>query len=366
MLKKKSIILQMEPKYGEAEIMALNTYMQSGGWLTEHIKTREFEELIAKKTNSKFCSVVSNGTVSLSLALYACNIGSGDDVIVPNYTMAGTASSVLMTGANVVFCDVDPQTACLNLEIIKKTITTNTKAIMLVSMNGRAPFDIDDIVNFCMQKDIFLIEDAAQSLGSFKNKKHLGTFGDIGSFSFSMPKIISTGNGGAIVTDNEALFNKICKLKDFGREERGSDNYLSIGWNFKFTDIQAVIGLEQLKVINKRIARRREIFKLYHKRLSTNKNIKFLETDISSCTPMFVDILVPKEKRDELICYLDSMSIKTRLPYPALNTQPAFKKRGNYSGSKFIADGLLWIPSSLKLTNEDIFYVCDCINNFFN
>src|SRR3972149_5175066 len=146
--------------------------MKQGGWVTEFKKTREFERQIADFTGAKYCSVVSNGTISLTLALIACGIGPGDEVIVPDYTMVASANAVKLAGAEVVFADINPDNLCLDFELMKKAVSPRTKAIMLVTINGRYPSNLEEFVSFCKEKEIKLIEDAAQSLGSFKNGKH--------------------------------------------------------------------------------------------------------------------------------------------------------------------------------------------------
>ena len=366
MFKHINFIPQMEPSFDEKEANALFEYMKSGGWVTEFKKTREFEEEVRKFVGVKYCSIVSNGTISLTLALFACGVGKGDEVIVPDYTMVATANCVFLTGANVVFSDVNKESCCLDLENIKKVITPKTKAIILVSINGRYPTDLEDIVSFCKEKNIYLIEDAAQSLGSFKEGKHLGTFGDVGSFSFAMPKVITTGQGGALVTNNEEIIKKISMFRDFGREKSGEDHYLEMGWNFKFTDIQAVIGLEQMKKLLWRVERKKEMYILYTQSLAEVSEVKFFPTNLADTSPMFIDISVPAEDRTGLIEYLKDKGIGTRMRYPALHSEPVYKRSGTYPVAKDMAKTVLWLPSSLKLSNGDIIIICEEIKKFFN
>ena len=186
-------IPQMEPCFGKEEWIALDEYMKAGGWVTEFKKTREFENIIAKYTDSKFCSVVANGTISLVLALQDCEVKPGDEVIVPDFTMVATSNSAELIGAKAVFVDIDKRNLCMDFDKTREAITRKTKAIILVTINGRYPKNIDKFVSFCKRKSLWLIEDAAQSLDSQYKNKQLGTFGDIGSFSFGAPKIITTG-----------------------------------------------------------------------------------------------------------------------------------------------------------------------------
>ncbi len=361
-----NVIPQMEPWFDEKESQALLVYMESGGWVTEFRKTRELEQLIAEYVGAKYCSIVSNGTVSLTLALMACGIGSGDEVIVPDYTMVASANAVKLAGAEVVFADIEPESMCLNLEQIKRVISPRTKAVMLVTINGRYPSDLEQIVAFCKDKGFKLIEDAAQSLGSRKNGKHLGTFGDIGSFSFAVPKVITTGQGGALVTNDEGLIERIRKLRDFGREQPGADHYLTMGWNFKFTDLQAVIGLEQMKKLPWRVGRKKEIYALYEQQLQDVAEVEFIPTNLTDTSPMFIDILVPGKHRAGLVAYLKEKGIGARLVYPALHAEPVYQIGESFPVAEDMAQRGLWLPSSAKLTNEQIITICEEIKAFFN
>ncbi len=233
---------QMEPWIDENEVRHMSEYLQSGGWLTEFKKTREFEEMLERYTGSKHCVVVTNGTVSMAVAYWAKGIGAGDEVLVPNFTMVATPNAVRLVNATPVLVDVEAETLCMDIEAAQRSLTPKTKAVALVSLNGRAP-DMMRWREFCDEHHLFFLEDAAQSLGSFQNGRHLGTYGDVGSFSFSAPKIITTGQGGALITDDDDLAAAIRKIKDFGRERGGIDWHDMMGYNFKFTDIQAVIGI---------------------------------------------------------------------------------------------------------------------------
>jgi len=358
-----NFINQMEPWFDDNEAERLNEYMKSGGWVTEFKKTREFEDMIKFYTKSNFCSVMANGTVSLTVALLACGVGIGDEVVVPDYTMVATANAVELIGAKAVFVDIDRETLCMDFDKLTEAVTDKTKAIMLVSINGRPPKDILKFKAYCKEKKIWFIEDAAQSLGSYYNGKHLGTFGDIGSFSFSAPKIITTGQGGALVTDNVDLFDKIKKIRDFGRESSGSDHYLIKGWNFKFTDIQAVIGIEQMKKLPWRVERKKEIGSLYTKLLNGIDGIELIRTDFSQTAPWFIDVLC--ENRSGLQAYLKDNGIGSREFYPPLHSEPAYGYSGSFPVTEEISRKGLWLPSSSKLTDSEIQYVASSIRKFY-
>ncbi len=357
---------QMEPWIGEEERKAVNAYMESGGWLTEFQKTREFEGMIASYTGSKHASVVSNGTVSLVIALMGMGLGRDDEVIVPDYTMIASPNAVVLAGGKPVMVDIDPATLCLDPKLTEKAITPRTKAIMLVSINGRCP-GINEIVTLAKSSNIYLLEDAAQSLGSRYQGKHLGTFGEIGSFSFSFPKVITTGQGGALVTGDEALYSRIFRIKDFGRSRGGVDYHEMMGLNAKFTDLQAVVGIEQMKKLPWRAERKKQMYRLYRELLEGVKQVSFVPTDLEGCSPWFIDILVEgKGEREKLAAFLNENKIGTRPFYPAIHTQPPYSwVKGNFPASMSISERGLWLPSSSFLSDDDIERVCRTIRLYF-
>lgn len=358
-------INQMEPWFGSEEKEALNQYMEEGGWLTEFKRTAEFEQRIADYTGAKHCIVVNNGTISLTLMAMAAGIKAGDEVIVPNYTMIATPNSVKMFGAEPVFVDVERETLCMDIECARKAITPKTKAIFLVTSNGRYPkAGIEAFQKLCTENGLILLEDTAQSLGSwYPNGKHQGTVGLAGSFSFSAPKVISTGQGGAIITNDDEMVYRLKRLKDFGRSGGGNDVHDNIGYNFKFTEMQAVIGNEQMKKLAWRVARKKEILKQYRDSLADTKEVSFFEQDLEYTTPWFIDVLV--EHRENLQKYLKENQIGTRIMYPPINKQVAYNISGEHPVSNLVGGKGLWLPSAAQLTNEQISFICEQIKQFY-
>ena len=357
--------MQMQPWFGEEEKKAISNYMDEGGFITEYEKTNKFESLIKEYTKAKHCIVVNNGTVSLTLAALASGIKSGDDVIVPNYTMIATPNSVKFFGANPIFVDVDPVTFCLDIDLVKKAITSKTKAVILVTSNGRYPVSgIKPFEVLCKEKNLILIEDSAQSLGSFyPDGRHMGTVGHVGSFSFSAPKIISTGQGGAVITNNDEIALKLRKLKDFGRTEGGNDIHDTLGYNFKFTELQAVIGIEQIKKLPSRVKRKKEIKKMYQSLLKSKAGINLIEQDLTHTTPWFIDAIA--EDRSNLQVRLKENNIGSRVMYPPINKQKVYDIEEEHKISNMIGLKGLWLPSSNQLTDEQIFKICEVINNYY-
>jgi perosamine synthetase len=360
-----SFIMQMRPLFGEEEKRAISEYMDEDGFITEFKRTEEFEGMIAEFTGAKHCIVVNNGTISLTLAALASGIVQGDEVIVPNYTMIATPNSLKLIGATPVFVDVEPETLCLDIELVKKAITPKTRAIMFVSANGRHPSSgIEAFESLAEEKGLLLLEDSAQALGSYyPDGRHVGRAGLIGSFSFSAPKIISTGQGGALITDDDSIALKIRKLKDFGREAGGSDVHDSIGFNFKFTELQACIGIEQMKKLVGRVQRKKDIYSRYLEGLADIAAIKLFANDAETTAPWFYDMLA--DNRSELMVHLKSKGIGTRVMYPPINQQIAYNLPGSHPISEVVGAKGLWLPSMVQLSNDQIDYICAEIRNFY-
>ena len=358
-------IPQMRPLFGSEEREELLRYLDEDGFFTEYKRTEAFEFEIARYTGAQHCVVVNNGTVSLTLAALALGVGPGDEVIVPNYTMIATPNSIKLIGAKPVFVDVEPDTLVIDLELIKKAITRRTKAIMLVSANGRAPSaGIQNFEELSQKTGIPIIEDAAQSLGSFyADGRHIGLAGSIGSLSFSAPKIISTGQGGALITNDANLAEKLRRLKDFGRASGGTDIHDSIGYNFKFTELQACVGLAQMRQLSNRVIRKKEIWALYFERLLHLPNIQLFEHDLSLCTPWFIDCRA--DRRDELKSHLKAAGIGTRSMYPPIHKQAAYNLFEAHPVSEKIGQIGLWLPSMVQLSDSNIHHICDAIISFY-
>lgn len=365
-------IVQIEPSLGKEEKQELLEVMDSG-WYTEASKTREFEKKFSNFVGIRYASAVTSGTAALFIGLKALGIGKGDEVIVPDLTFVASPNSIELAGAKPVLVDIERNSLNVDIKKIEKVITKKTKAIMPVDFNGRDP-DILKIRKIAKKNNLLLIEDACQAIGSYYHNKHMGTLSDVGVFSFSTPKIITTGQGGMIVTNQKDIYEKCLSLKDFGRKfgvkqnMQKSFDHQTIGYNFKFTEFQAAIGLAQLRKLEKRIRRKREMFKKYRELLSKIEEIEFINTDLKKETLWMVDILLnTRSVRRALIKYLEKQNIQTRIFYPALHKLKPYKKSdNNFKISSNISERGLWLPSSVTLGNEDLNTVCLAIKKFFS
>jgi perosamine synthetase len=261
-----------------------------------------------------------------------------------------------------VLVDVRAEDLCLDPALAEAAIGPRTRAIMHVSLNGREG-SIERFAALARERGLVLIEDAAQSFGSRHAGRALGSFGALGSFSFSSPKIITTGQGGALVTDDDRLAERMRRIRDFGRATPGVDRHLTLGFNFKFTDVQAVIGLAQMRSLEDRLARKRAMFALYRRELDGVEPVRWLPTDLTDCAPWFIDVLVPDP--DALAAHLRERGIGSRRFYPAVHTQAPFEEREPRPNAEHAARHGLWLPSSAFLDEATIRRVCGEIRRFY-
>ncbi len=343
------------------------------GWFTEAKKTRKFEKMFADFIGCKYACAVTSGTAGLQLALTALNISVNDEVIVPDLTFVASPNSVKANKGNPILVDIEKNTLNLDCEKIEKKISKRTKAIMTVNFNGRTT-NFKLLKEIAQKNNLKLIEDAAHSLGSYYGNKHQGNFSDIGVFSFSTPKIITTGQGGMIVTNSKSLYQKCMELKDFGRKIGAKAKMLSafqheiIGYNYKFTEFQAAVGVAQMKKLENRMKMKKNMFKLYRELLSDVDELEFIDTDLKRITPWMSDIIIKnKSKRMKLINFLMKNGIETRIFYPPIHTLAPYKKSDkNFPVTSIISNQGLWLPSSVNLKDNQIIYITDKIKKFFN
>ena len=354
-------IVQHRPTFEKEEADATYKYMLEDSFITEYKKTEELENIIQSYLNCKHSIMTTSGTCAIILSLMALNLNIGDEVIVPNYTMMATVNAIAMLKLKPVIIDVDKDTFTINLDTIKKNISDKTKAIIHVSLNNRYK-NMTELVNYCKEQNFYLIEDAAQSLGCRINGKNLGTFGNIGIFSLSSPKIISTGQGGFCVTDDDLLAKKMRMIKNFGRRESGKDNFEVFGINLKFTDLQAVIGIEQMKKMDYRVNRMREIYNLYYTELNNIVEMRPVLND--EWMPWFVDIFT--EKREELVAFLKKHKIATRPVYGEINKTQVYYNEALFVNSNYVSTHGLFLPSYITISDEDIKQVCKLIKFFYS
>ena len=357
-----------KPILSKEEIKAVNKVLISNKIASGEI-VKKFEENFAKYIGTKECVMVSNGTVSLDLALKVLDIKNGDEVLVPDFTFISTANCILFQNARPIFVDINEKTFNIDVEDLKEKITSKTKAVVGVHLFGQ-PFDIKEVKEICRDKKLFLIEDCAQAHGAeYKNKK-VGSFGDLSCFSFYATKNMTTGEGGAITTNNKKLAKKLRLLINHGQTKKYQHSIL--GYNYRLTNIQAAMGLCQLKKLDKFNEKR---IKNAH---YLNKNIKiegltkpYVKQNVKHVFHQYVVKLEENFglRREEFCEYLRKNEIDCAIHYPSpIHKQPLYRNLG-YSDKKVkcpvateIAKKVLSLPVHPGLKKEDLEYMVKTIN----
>ncbi len=328
--------------------------------------TALFERKISELLSCKHTVAVTSGTAALFLALKAASVRVNDEVIVPDVTFIATANAVEMCGAKPVLVDVDPATMTMDPESFRRAVTDRTRAVIVVHVSGRAT-DMESILGIAKNKNIVVIEDAAEAFMSKHKGKYLGTFGDAGCFSFSAHKTITTGQGGVVVTNSNDIHLRLLELKDHGRRVRGTggdDIHDVVGYNFKFTDLQAAVGLGQLAYLNSRLERMKRTYCLYAEKLKNTEGISLFDFDIKGGEiPQWTDAIA--EDRDNLDRYLSARNIDCRRYWHPIHRQkPYMQSDDNFPNSTRLAPKALWLPSAFTLSDSDIQRVTSHILEF--
>lgn len=376
----KRIIPISLPHTGEEEWLAAKEPIMSG-WLTAGPKVREFEEIFAKRHGVKYAMAVTSATTALHLALVALEIKEGDEVIVPAFTWISTANVVIYCGAKVIFVDVDTKTFNLDVNDLKKKITPNTKAIIPVHLFGLCA-DMDAIKEAA--GNIPLIEDGACAAGAGYKGKPAGSLGTLGCFSFHPRKSVTTGEGGMITTNDDRLAEIISSLRNHGasisEEQRhhGAKPYIlpdfnMLGYNYRMTDLQAAVGIVQLKKLDRFIDERELWAKFYDEQL---KDIPWLRTPKFSSDykhgwqsyVVYIDENKAPLTRNDLMETLQQLGISTRPGTHAPHMLGYYAKKYNikpddFPGAKACNDFSMSIPLFNKMSKEDYEYVVTCLKN---
>ena len=352
-----------EPKINNFNYNILRSTLKNN-FISEGRVTSFLEKKIAKFLKIKNVVMTSSGTSALYLALRSLNISPKDEVILPNITYVATLNAIKLTGAKPVLADVNKNTSLLDLSEVKKKISKKTKAIIFVHISGRSG-NLKEILKFAKLKKIKIIEDAAEAFGSKYKNKRIGTLGDLGCFSFTPTKIITSGQGGAVVANNKRLIDQIRSLKDQGRTEKkvgGDDQHDLFGGNFKFNDILASVLIPQILKINNYLTKAEKINAYYRKKLREVKKIEFYEKAEGE-TCIWTEIKT--DKRDKLFDFLLKKKIKCRKIWKPLSSFKVNRIRKKFNNSEIISKKLMWLPSSLSLSFSELNEICRLIKIFF-
>jgi len=357
-------ISQVDLYIDEAEKSLVGTSIDSR-WLTEGPHSKTFQTKLAELTGAKHVFFAPNGTLALFLAALALEPEPGDEIVIPTFTFYGSAAAPLFAGFKPVFIDVDPDTFNALPEAFEAAIGPRTKAFMPVHIYGQA-CDMEGIMQVARRKGVQVMEDAAQALTVKLNGKQAGTFGDIGIFSLFSDKVITTGEGGVVVTDSDALADRIRLLRNQGRPNSGTFIHPSLGMNFRITDLQAAIGLGQMEKLPRILKDRAKKWRLYSEGLSGVGDIRIMQVlKGSDIVPFRFPIVT--EDRENLVKALESAGIQTRGFFYPMHLQP--KLRGAVTQSLPVAERLsaqgICLPVHVHLTDAQISDIIGVIRRHF-
>lgn len=336
------------------------------GWISSAGPyVEQFETEFAKYLGVKHAILVNTGTAALHLALLSAGIGEGDEVIVPSFTMAASWMAVMYTGAKPVFVDVDPVIYTIDPTLIESAITPRTKAIMPVHIYGH-PADMDPILALAKKHHLVVVEDAAEAHGATYKGKLVGTIGDINAFSFYANKIVTTGEGGMVTTNDDDLANKARSLKDLAHSPAKRFIHDALGYNYRATSMQAALGIGSLRAIGDSLKQKTHMADLYGKGLSGIPGLTLPTTrDWATHVYWMYAILIDKEKfgigKDELRAKLLEKGVDTRDFFYAPCDQPLLSTSLHFPITERIASQGLYLPSGLAITNEEIQTVVDTL-----
>lgn len=350
-----------EPAFGEEEAAAVADIVRRG-FVNEGRKTAEFTQHVQEFLGVKHVLATCSGTVSLFLALKANGVGPGDEVLVPDLTFIATANAVAMCGARPVLVDIRLSDLNMDPESARRALTAKTRAIMPVHINGR-PADLTALRALADEHGIALIEDAAQALGSFFDGRALGTFGDAGCVSLAPTKMITSAQGGLLLTNRDDIRDRVVRLKDHGRLSRAWNYHPEIGFNFKFSDVYAALADVQFKRLPERLENAKRQYRLYRDGLHGVPGIRFIDTDFDAgIVPLWVDAIV--DDAAGLIEFLKGRKIDCRPFWPAIHLQAAYAGAGACPSSRYAAEHGLWFPSGAGKTDDDIREVIEAVREF--
>jgi perosamine synthetase len=336
------------------------------GWISSQGKyVRQFEELFRQYVGSSHALAVSNGTVALHLALVTLGIGPGDEVIVPDLTFAAPVNAVLYVGATPVLVDIDQHTMTMNMDAAERAVTSRTRAIIPVHLYGH-PADMGRVMRLSQQHDLVVIEDCAEALGSLYQGVHVGNLGHVAIFSFFGNKTITTGEGGMLLFNDTAMFERAHILRDHGMSKERRYWHDQVGYNYRMTNIQAAIGVAQMERIGEFIERKRWNAEQYRLRLSGEVGLQLIgEVGDVVNSYWFYTIILPlglAAKRDEIIGMMIKNGVEVRPIFYPMHRMPPYApfvaSGQTYPVSDALADAGISLPSGVDMSESDIEKVC--------
>lgn len=324
----------------------------------------EFEKSIKKLLLAQYSIAVTSGSDSILISLLALGVGKGDKILVQDRSWIAAGNAIALLGATPIFVDVEDSLPVLSLVDLKDKYTKDCKALIIVHMNGRHG-SLKNIIEYCQQIKLPIIEDAAQAIGSKMGGKFLGTFGAVGCFSLSITKLIGSGQGGFCLTNNEQIFQSLSLMRIQGTSDPFAAKWESVGFNFRLTDFHAAIATNQLLFLSDRIERAAEIYQRYESRLAHISDISLIRLDFTSGeVGPYIEAMVINQ-RNGLVQFCSSRGIEIRPFYPCISDAKHLNGYGATPNAKKFANQGIYLPSGPAIKEEQIDYVCDQISNYF-
>lgn len=354
-----------KPSIGPEEIEYVMDAVKSGWISSIGSYISKFEESFAQYCGAKYGLATSNGTTALHLALLSIGMTKGDEVIIPDLTFVATANAVTYTGASPIFVDIDESTLCIDPQLIRKAVDEKVKAIIPVHLYGH-PCEMDAINEIAQEHGLFVIEDAAEAHGAEYKGKRVGNLGDVAIFSFYGNKIITTGEGGMLLTNDIGIYERAKQLRDHAMSESKRYWHFAIGYNYRMTNIQAAIGLAQLERIDEITERKREIFQRYQANLgnlpglSLNRTAGYAKNVYWAVCLKIAGMTV--ETRDKFMIDLKSRGIDSRPYFYPISDFPMYSEANTPVAHAVYQKGMI-LPSYENLSHSDIDFVCDSIKS---
>lgn len=324
-----------------------------------------FEQAFTDYTNAAYATTVSNGTVAIHLALAALGIGPGDEVIVPTFTYVASVNTIIQTGAKPVYVDSLEATCQIDPADVLDKITPRTKAIMAVHLYG-LPCDMDSLTKICGDHHLYLIEDCAEAFGTYYRGQHVGTFGDVATFSFFGNKTITTGEGGMVLAKSKEVMDRARHLKSQGVSSVKEYWHDALGYNYRMTNICAAIGLAQIEKADEILAKKRDIAMWYKEALNglpliTHDELPDTRHSFWMCSIILNDAKQQQPLRD----FLRTKAIETRPFFHPAHTLPHCAATGHFPVATSLGSRGINLPSSPLLTVAQVSEVCEAIQVFF-
>jgi perosamine synthetase len=360
-----------KPQLRGNEMKYVNDCINSGWISSTGSYVRLFEKKFSNYTKIPYSIAVSNGTVALQLALKCLKIKHGDEVLVPVLTFASPVNAIIHSGASPVFVDVNEDTYCIDEKQIEKSITKKTKAIIVVHLYGH-PANMKFIKKIADRYNLFIIEDCAEALGSFYNKKHVGLYGHISTFSFFGNKLITTGEGGMVGFKSKILKDQATILRDHGMDKKKKYWHNDIGFNFRLTNLQAAIGVAQIERIKWFLNKKLKLVKNYNNSLKKIKNIKLPSsygTVINSYWLYTIKLTSDLQKfRKKILLDMEQNNIEARQIFYPMNLMPPYKKyiknKQKFPVSTMLFNSSLSLPSAYDVSKKDVTKISKILKKF--